>query len=118
MERGFKTKELKYVEFHKHKRENELPPVLIADSICGSGKTQAAIEYINTAPRHSRFLYVTPYKTEITRIIESCPTANFYTPAEKNEKGSKMTGFQTLFDKGENIVCTHKLFSMFTPSNF
>lgn len=118
MEREFKTKELKYIDFHNHKQENELPPVLIADSICGSGKTQAAIEYINTAPRYSRFLYVTPYKTEITRIIESCPTANFYTPSEKNEKGSKMTGFQTLFDKGENIVCTHKLFSMFTPSNF
>ena len=118
MNREFKTKELKYVDFHVHKKENELPPVLVADSICGSGKTQAAIEYINTAPVHTRFLYVTPYITEIERIITSCPNVDFYTPDVKNEKGSKMTGFQYLFDKGENIVCTHKLFSMFTPNNF
>ena len=77
------------MDFHVHKKENELPPVLVADSICGSGKTQAAIEYINTAPVHTRFLYVTPYITEIERIITSCPNVDFHTPDVKNEKGSK-----------------------------
>ena len=48
MEREFNTKDLQYVSRKKRKADEEIPPVLVADSLCGSGKTQAAIEYINT----------------------------------------------------------------------
>lgn len=117
MERTFKTKELQYNVFHSRK-PNEERMVLVADAICGAGKTQAAIEYINTAPRHCKFLYVTPYLEEIDRIKKSCPTAHFCSPDLYRGKGSKMSDFQELFDRGENIVCTHALFKMFTPDNF
>ena len=55
MEREFNTKDLKYVSIKKRKADEEIPPVLVADSLCGSGKTQAAIEYINTSPRWAKF---------------------------------------------------------------
>lgn len=118
MEREFNTKDLQYVSIKKRKADEEIPPVLVADSLCGSGKTQAAIEYINTSPRWAKFLYVTPYLEEIERIKESCPEAKFKAPDLIRGKGSKMRDFQELFDRGENIVCTHALFRMFTPDNF
>lgn len=34
----YKTKELKTVNFKHRKKEGENPPVLVCDSICGSGK--------------------------------------------------------------------------------
>lgn len=114
----YRTKELKTVNFKYRKKEGENPPILVCDSICGSGKTQAAIEYINNSPPWNKFLYVTPYLTEIERIKKSCPRANFVSPDFKLGKGSKMTDFQRLFDEGRNIACTHVLFQMFTPENF
>ncbi len=46
--------------------------VKVVDAICGAGKTTAAINYINH-PSNSgeRFMYVTPYLTEVQRIKES-----------------------------------------------
>lgn len=114
----YKTEELKTINFKHRRKEGEDPPVLVCDSICGSGKTQAAIEYINGSPPWNKFLYVTPFLSEIERIKKSCPRANFASPDFRLGQGSKMNDFQRLFDEGRNIACTHVLFQMFTPENF
>ena len=82
----------------------------IVDALPGTGKTSAAINYINSAPTETRFLYITPFLTEVTRIIKSCPDKNF---AQPENYGSKLNGIKALFNKGRNIVSTHALFSSF-----
>lgn len=79
----------------------------VVDSIMGSGKTQAAINFINASDKNSRFLYITPYLTEVKRIEQNC---GFKQP---KIFGTKVNGIKTLFKKGENIVTTHALFSKF-----
>lgn len=87
--------------------------VKVVDAICGAGKTTAAINYINH-PSNSgeRFMYVTPYLTEVQRIKESCEEKRFKEP---QVFGSKMLDILRLIENGENIVTTHNLFSRFTP---
>ena len=84
--------------------------VNIVDSIMGSGKTQAAINYINNSDNTKHFLYVTPYLREVERIINSCPNKNFRQP---EKYGSKITGIKDLLNKGRNIATTHTLFHLF-----
>ena len=40
----------------------------VVDAPTGQGKTNAAINYINS--HDERYLFVTPYKTELERIIK------------------------------------------------
>lgn len=40
----------------------------IVDSIMGSGKTSWAIQYMNEAPTYQKFIYITPFKTEVERV--------------------------------------------------
>lgn len=82
----------------------------IVDAICGSGKTSAAINYINQSDDEIKFLYITPYLTEVDRIIKACPQKHFKQP---EVYGTKLNGIKSLFDKGYNIVSTHSLFTMF-----
>lgn len=49
----------------------------IIDAICGSGKTSAAINFINNSPDDQHFLYITPYLTEVARIINACSSKKF-----------------------------------------
>lgn len=82
----------------------------IIDAICGSGKTSAAINFINSSSNDQHFLYITPYLTEVERIISACPNKNFKQP---EVYGTKLKGIKTLFNKGYNIVSTHSLFTQF-----
>lgn len=84
--------------------------VNIVDSIMGSGKTTAAINYINASDNECRFMYVTPYLSEVQRIIESCPSKHFQEP---KEYGTKIRGIKDLLNKGKNIATTHTLFHLF-----
>lgn len=84
--------------------------VHIVDSIMGSGKTQAAINFINASDDDTKFLYITPYLTEVERIERCCSKKKFKQP---KVFGSKMKGIKYLFETGENIVTTHALFSKF-----
>lgn len=89
--------------------------VRICDAIMGSGKSSAAITYINENPG-SRFVYITPYLDEARRIIDSCPSLNFVSPS-KNVPG---TGFTKtghtaqLLAEGRNIASTHQAFKYYT----
>lgn len=82
----------------------------IVDAICGSGKTSAAINFINQSDDDKHFLYITPYLDEVERIIKSCPDKHFVQP---QNYGSKLHDIKRLFEQGRNIVSTHALFSMF-----
>lgn len=76
----------------------------------GIGKTQSAINFMNTSDEDTKFLYITPYLTEVKRIIESCPSRKFRQP---ESYGTKIKGIKYLFDQGYNIVSTHALFREF-----
>jgi len=84
--------------------------VNIIDELMGAGKTSAAINFINNSPKDSHFLYITPYLTEVDRIIKKCPEKNFKQP---ERKGTKINGIKELFERKENIVSTHALFRYF-----
>lgn len=97
-----------------NKKEKE---VLVVDAPPGAGKTEAMIDYINSnKDKDVRFIYVTPFLTEIKRIIESCPNKNFIEPNDKN--GSKKRNFLSLLKKNENIVCSHALFDNLDKDSF
>lgn len=84
--------------------------VKIVDTIMGGGKTSAAINFINESKGDIRFLYITPYLDEVKRVRTSCASKHFVSP---EEKGGKLNRIRELFEKGNNIASTHKLFSMF-----
>ena len=84
--------------------------VNIVDEVMGGGKTTTAINFINTAPEETHFLYITPYLTEVDRIIEKCPSKRFKQPGKR---GSKLESIKELFERKENIVSTHALFRYF-----
>lgn len=82
--------------------------VKVCDAIMGSGKTSAAIAYINAHPE-KRFIYITPYLPEAARIREGCPEANFQEPNDKLPQYgfSKSRHTLALIEEGRNIASTH-----------
>lgn len=84
--------------------------VNIVDEVMGGGKTTTAINFINKSPEDTRFLYITPYLTEVDRIITQCPKKRFKQPGKR---GSKLESIKELFERKENIVSTHALFRYF-----
>lgn len=86
--------------------------VHVVDMIMGSGKSSAAINYMNSNS-DKKFLYITPFLSEVLRVVESCPALNFCQP-ESERGGSKLKDIKRLLIKGENIVSTHALFRNFT----
>lgn len=85
----------------------------IVDSIMGSGKTQAAINYMNNASEDKKFIYITPYIDEVERIIKNCPNKNFKQPEKYSAKAPKIISLKNLLNKGNNIATTHALFHLF-----
>ena len=81
--------------------------IAVVDAIMGSGKTSAAINFMEGNCDRFRFLFVTPYLDETDRIKEACPNCDF----KKPEKfGTKSNGLKHLLRAGENITATHELF--------
>lgn len=89
--------------------------VKVCDALMGSGKTSAAITYINEHP-NERYIYITPYLSEAARIREACPDAEFIEPSKKNpEYGfNKLLHTTALIAAGENIATTHQCFTHYT----
>lgn len=84
--------------------------VNVVDMIMGSGKTSAAINYINSSSDDEKFIYITPYLDEVKRIKENCPNKSFREP---QQLGTKLNGIKFLISNGRNIVSTHALFRRF-----
>ena len=82
----------------------------IVDAGCGIGKTTALINKMNEDENNQRYIFITPFLTEVNRIIESCPSKNFIAPQDKEGKINKLKDITKLFEDGRNIVTTHALF--------
>lgn len=89
--------------------------IQICDSIPGSGKTEAAINYMNSHPE-KKYLFITPFRTEISRIQQSCPALRFTTPhvahTKNQDKHTLSVALRLLLEKGKNIVTTHALLDL------
>ena len=86
----------------------------ICDAIMGGGKTSAAISFINAHPE-KRFLYITPYLPEATRIKEACPEARFVEPSKKMPQNrSKAAHTLELIREGRNVASTHAAMMYYT----
>lgn len=86
--------------------------IKVVDAGCGVGKTTAMINFINSSKNdNEKFLYITPFLTEVDRIKESCPNRNFIEPEEAPTKSEDLT---RLIEKGYNVVSTHALFQKLT----
>lgn len=83
----------------------------VVDAGCGVGKTTSMINFINDSPTENRFLYITPFLTEVERIKTSCYSKKFQEPAELPTKTEDLL---RLVEKGYNIVSTHALFKKLT----
>ncbi|ULM97916.1 hypothetical protein L8956_04080 [Peribacillus frigoritolerans] len=81
----------------------------IVDSIMGSGKTSWAIQYMNEAPTYQKFIYITPFKTEVERVLSSV-NRDFKQPDGDSTGETKLEDIKRLIADGENIVSTHSLF--------
>lgn len=89
--------------------------VYICDAIMGSGKSSAAINFMNAHPE-KKFVYVTPYKSETERIQNACPQLKFARPSKMFEEyGYTKTGHTAaLLGEGRNVATTHQGFREFT----
>lgn len=88
--------------------------VQVCDALCGAGKTSAAIRMMNERT-DERFIFVTQYVTETTRIKNSCLARNFQCPKCDEEMGqTKLSDVHRLMREGCNIATTHSLFSTYT----
>ena len=85
--------------------------VTIIDSICGSGKTSWAIDFMNESV-DKKFIYITPYLDEVERVIDGCSNRFFVQPKAEDGHGSKLEHFNKLLAGGKNICSTHALFSL------
>lgn len=82
----------------------------IVDAGCGVGKTTALINKINEDNTDQKYLFITPFLTEVDRIKTSCPSKKFVSPKETDDNKTKLKNFIKLIENGENIVTTHALF--------
>ena len=85
--------------------------ISVISSYPGSGKTSWAIDVINESDYNEKFIVISPFLKEVTRIIESCPDKEFVQPDARKGKGRKSVHFLKLIQDGENIASTHSLFS-------
>lgn len=88
-----------------------MPNIKIIDEPMGTGKTCAAINYINRSNSDERFIIITPYITEVNRYIQECPGKHFVQPYRKG--GKKIESIKDYIRQGKNIVSTHALFQRF-----
>lgn len=89
--------------------------IRVCDAIMGSGKSSAAITYMNEH-KDKKFIYITPYLEEAARIKAACPGLHFIEPSKKiSEYGfSKVNHTQKLLEDGCNVATTHQAFSYYT----
>lgn len=84
--------------------------IKICDAPMGAGKTSAAINYMNQHTE-KKFLFVTPYLTEVSRICQACASRNFAAP-EDNEDG-KLQDLLRLVEDERCIASTHSLMLLY-----
>lgn len=91
--------------------------IKVCDAIMGSGKSSAAITYMNEHP-DKKYIYITPYLEEAARIKDACPSLDFYLPpkVDSNKQAfSKTAATLAAIKEGRNISSTHQCFLFYTP---
>ncbi|CAM4393629.1 hypothetical protein BAMA_13045 [Bacillus manliponensis] len=81
----------------------------IIDSIMGSGKTSWAIQFMKNAPEYRKFMYITPFMSEVQRVINAT-NRGFQQPEVDCKGETKLRDIKRLISEGKNIVSTHSLF--------
>lgn len=84
--------------------------ITVIDAIMGAGKTNYAIEYMTQAPKDKRFIYITPFLSEVERIINDVKGREFVQPTNANSEGRKLRSLKDLIIDGKDIAATHSLF--------
>jgi len=89
--------------------------IMVCDAIMGSGKSSAAIAYMNEHP-NEKFIYITPYLDETSRIRVECPNLHFVEPSSKLSAYNfkKYLHTMALIGEGRNITTTHQAFKRYT----
>lgn len=77
--------------------------IYVVDEMMGRGKTSAAINYINNAPSKKKFLYITPFISEVERIKGCCKKKDFKEPSEK-KYGSKLRSIKYLLNDRSTYI--------------
>lgn len=75
----------------------------------GAGKSSSAIWHINHSD--GKFVYCTPYLSEVDRILKECSAKDFKQPVSgKSGIGGKRYSLMNLMSNGCNVATTHALF--------
>lgn len=82
----------------------------VLNSLPGTGKTEAAINYINSSG-DEKIVFITPFIDECKRILKKCPNKGFYSPTDSGS--TKRESFNQLVQDGVSIVATQALFKKF-----
>lgn len=88
----------------------------VVDARMGTGKTSAAIQYMNDHP-DKRYLFITPFIEETKRICEACSELGFWTPTNtmREHRFRKANHLKALVEAGRNVAITHALFKVCDP---
>lgn len=121
--------------------------IKIYDAIMGSGKTYNAIERMKKYLKHNqKFIYITPFLSEVDRVMDSLPIESVVTPIGLNENDgkriyehdytllnengvinlgantfkylNKRAQFLKFASQGKNIISTHSLFTDLKKEDF
>ncbi|WP_319405803.1 hypothetical protein [uncultured Desulfosarcina sp.] len=77
----------------------------------GAGKTSWAVQMMNDQKNSGkRYLYITPFLSEVQRIIDDCPGREFVEPKDGAGSKNKSDALKLLLADGRNIASTHELF--------
>lgn len=99
-----------------------MPKIYVVDSIPGSGKTSAAINYILDSSADQKFIFITPYNDEAQRVAKLCASKKFETTAIdeddfEDKYGKKLPPkislLKAALHRGRSITTTHALFNYF-----
>lgn len=85
--------------------------VRIIDATCGKGKTSWAIQFMNEADESERFMFITPFLSEVKRVKNSVTNRKFSEPEVDKDNVTKLESLKRLVRQGKDIVSTHELFS-------
>ena len=83
--------------------------IKVCDAIMGSGKSSAAITYMNEHPDR-KYIYISPYLDEAHRIATACSALHFVEPsnAVPGTRHTKSSHAEKLIESGRNIASTHQ----------
>ncbi len=83
--------------------------VRVLDASMAAGKTTYLANMINESEDSARWLVITPYLTEVSRLKEICSDRCFEEP-EDIDTPTKLVSLKLMLARGQNIVATHSLF--------